>query len=677
MSKDRNCRWSFADRNNGDQYSGPNSSTQETFAKGIPYNSLIREVIQNSLDARISFDEPVTVKFSFRGQRADEFPNLLDLEAAIEACREFYPTNAQAQSTYNFMLQSIRMIKEDNWLPYLLISDSGTKGMSYVPIEEDINHDNPFLAFVRSLGIHSEQENGTGGSFGFGKAAYFGLSPFATVLVSTRVEDNGEMKDFFEGSAWLSTHEFKKSDGTTQLKSNVGYYDNNDGLPVQDFNAIPEPFRRDNSEGTGTNFYILGVKDDSREAYELMKRAVLENFWYAIYTNELTVELGPKIKINSQTLKSDFEQMQNDGSNSKLLSPPYFNVKRLGDINDGKFFRKTINLDDVKELSGISDTALGQLHILIKKDESGNNRFLRMRRLKMLIDTKGGYTNDGFYGILYVSEGGADKILRTTEPPAHDNWSYTRLRAWSEDRKNAKRLLDTLDSIAQQSISEFFNHASKKKTTVKDINKYCAIRDEKEKREDSSEGNNYGGSITTEAANDRKKHPSDLIGGEVLETITVNSEPEKGKTTYRGGSGSGDKDKEGKGGRKRPGDTGKGYKESEKGKKRRLYKPLSIRKTHCLAEEVDNVIRHVVMITSGEDIKNAAVEINVSGSSGKESIPIIEIEPGKGKIAGAESNIVEGLNLRKGLNQFWIRFSEPNKYALKLSNRTQPDEQKK
>ena len=55
-------------------------------------------------------------------------------------------------------------------LEYIKVSDYNTKGMHYAP------NDSPFHAFVRALGLTVKEEDSSGGSFGFGKAAYFLMS---------------------------------------------------------------------------------------------------------------------------------------------------------------------------------------------------------------------------------------------------------------------------------------------------------------------------------------------------------------------------------------------------------------------------------------------------------------------------------------------------------------------
>lgn len=59
---------------------------------------------------------------------------------------------------------------------YIKVSDYNTKGMDYKP------NDSPFHAFVRAVGLTVKEEESSGGFYGFGKAAYFLMSPIHTVF---------------------------------------------------------------------------------------------------------------------------------------------------------------------------------------------------------------------------------------------------------------------------------------------------------------------------------------------------------------------------------------------------------------------------------------------------------------------------------------------------------------
>ncbi|MBD5263624.1 MAG: hypothetical protein HDS39_06075 [Bacteroides sp.] len=660
---EKQCKWHFADRSATDQYSGPNNPTIENFnGNGGHIKSLIREVIQNSLDARKSFDSPVIVKFGFCNIQTKDFPELLNLKDTLQACKDFYPTNYQAKEVYNAMLRKLDQFRDQNTFECLRIQDFGTKGMDYVPVRIDTEHNNKFLAFMRSLGVHSQQEHGTGGSFGFGKAAYFGLSPFSTVLASTCSQDiDGEYNYYFEGTTWLSTHYYEKN-GERNFKSHVGYYDNNDGEPISNYDDIPEIFRR-NKEETGTTFYLLGIESGDtasrNEIYEKMFVQVLENFWLAIYYGELIVEIGRdnNLTLNKDNLKDRIDYaISNNMSFSRDYNPkPFFDA-----ITNDKSLHKIYDL-------GMDSygNSYGKLQIFLTKDKEGINKFQRSRRLLMTVENKKGTTTEGYNGITLLSDGYGDKLMQKSEPPAHNKWDYTRLPARSSVRKEARYLLDKISELEQACVAELFDHASRNRDHVKDIHQYCAIVDEKSKREDDDgllESNN----ITTEKENEHLEQKKQKIEGIVLSTITSTTEPEKGGP-LRGGTTNTTSDKTRKPGRKRPGDTKQKYAKSSDGKERRLYDPTRV-KVHCVAlKNNNNEYEHELLVTSmQEEIKDASIIVKVEGAAGSQNVKINHTNTGK--VCSTHPYVIEGINLTMGLNRIKIKFEDSSrKYAISLS----------
>lgn len=151
---------------------------------------------------------------------------------------------------------------------FIRVSDYNTKGMAY----DEGKTDSPFYAFVRSAGVSAKDDNAAGGSFGFGKAAYYLLSPISTIIVSTCTD---KMDKYFEGATSLCTHTYK---GVKKVA--FGYYDDNNGKPISEEWNIPVMFRRSEP---GTDINILGFDlKYADEAIKEMIEAVLRNFWMAI-----------------------------------------------------------------------------------------------------------------------------------------------------------------------------------------------------------------------------------------------------------------------------------------------------------------------------------------------------------------------------------------------------------
>ena len=90
--REKNCKWFFADQPPGGREIGPNNAMEQSFKKH-PYASLVRESIQNSLDAVLDNNEPVRMKYEFREMKSEDYPNFFDLRNHIQGCIDYYPKN--------------------------------------------------------------------------------------------------------------------------------------------------------------------------------------------------------------------------------------------------------------------------------------------------------------------------------------------------------------------------------------------------------------------------------------------------------------------------------------------------------------------------------------------------------------------------------------------------------
>ena len=82
--REKNCKWYFADQPNGQEV-GPNNAMEQSFKKH-PYASLVRESIQNSLDAVLDKSQPVVVKFSILEIKGENYPEFFELKHHIKGC---------------------------------------------------------------------------------------------------------------------------------------------------------------------------------------------------------------------------------------------------------------------------------------------------------------------------------------------------------------------------------------------------------------------------------------------------------------------------------------------------------------------------------------------------------------------------------------------------------------
>ena len=153
-------QWHFVENPN---LNGPNDAIHEKFRQNA-YYSIVRESIQNSMDVQLDHSKPVVVKFETLNINQAEHPELFTIKEHIQSCLEYFKNDIQAQDLFNGMLN---YLETNSSIKILKVSDFNTQGMKY---EKD-NPTCPFTSFM-SQGI-SSKPSGAGGSYGFGKGAYY------------------------------------------------------------------------------------------------------------------------------------------------------------------------------------------------------------------------------------------------------------------------------------------------------------------------------------------------------------------------------------------------------------------------------------------------------------------------------------------------------------------------
>ena len=135
--------------------SGPNVISGDGILKLLSgsqfdkWDVMIREAVQNSWDARVQY----VINFTVRGSKLSN-ENLDVLSEAI------------GYSEYGFEL--IKIIKQSNSI--IEVSDSGTTGLTGPDGFNDFENSKQqrYLKFIYEVG-NTQQEEGSGGTFGYGK----------------------------------------------------------------------------------------------------------------------------------------------------------------------------------------------------------------------------------------------------------------------------------------------------------------------------------------------------------------------------------------------------------------------------------------------------------------------------------------------------------------------------
>jgi hypothetical protein len=373
--------WTFP-QNLGGQEDGFHNAGVETF-KGNLERYLAREVIQNSLDARIDQKKPVLVRFQLEQLKSADIPDIAALKDTFKRCWKYWQTDDKA---LDFFQQAEKLAKAET-IAALRIGDFNTTG---VP-GSDIDRAKGWYSLIRCSGS-SPKGPGEGGSFGIGKYAPFAASRMRTVLYSTL---NDEGKYAFQGVAKLVSHEHPRK-GIAQA---TGYLGNADTSSIREKKKIPKKFLRAKK---GTELVVLGYKADKLWNKELIY-SILENFWPAIHFGALEAEVGGAA-INKANL---LDLLESYSAEEEFAAHHYYRA-----YTDAK--RKTFS----KNLPTLKQVEVR----LFAGDPDLPKRVAMVRKTGMVIYHKRFQSIAPFCGVFTCRNKDGNDVLRQMEPPRHDEW---------------------------------------------------------------------------------------------------------------------------------------------------------------------------------------------------------------------------------------------------------------
>ena len=287
--------WRFPSRNGGIDYVNESSSAHFSDA---PIPKLVRELIQNSLDARQDgLSEPVTVTFTETSVKRGLI-GAAGLQHHLQSCLD-RAEEEDREDMVEVYANALSVVRKRE-IPCLAVRDTGTMGLN----------DARWRALVLQEGGISKGGGAPSGSYGTGKNAVLNVSDLQTVFYSTRiVEGRKGRTDRLQGKATLTGH--MDPSGSGEDLQHVGFYADKDGNPVIGNRNIPEFFRLDD---VGTGVYIMGFNPQSSDWVDQITTSVIENFFYAIHHQTLVVRVQPRkgdeVLVDHQTMGYLFDRLR-------------------------------------------------------------------------------------------------------------------------------------------------------------------------------------------------------------------------------------------------------------------------------------------------------------------------------------------------------------------------------
>ena len=427
------CKWVFPPNNNA-VINGINDAGIATFASTM-YDSLVRESIQNSLDAKADWaDGPVEVHFTQENIPRNKIPGYESLSEALKKCEVVESNN---ELTRNFFKTAYETL-DFNSINVLKISDYNTTGLKG---SSSGKSGTAWSRLVKESGTN-DKDGVAGGSFGIGKSAYFACSIFRTVFFSSLSEDNEKSNI---GVARLISFDL---DNETKSIGMGFYAEGNKLLAIQDLADFDGKPKRTEY---GTDIYIIGNYFDSNLAFNLID-SVISNFLVSIYKELLVVYINDVI-VDSSYLVSYFNEKKAipraSLSSEKAELLDYYMILSNQESTT-KYVR--LNSNEYGSEFGFKD---GECELYLKKGDELNRKVLITRKTGMKIFEQGRISSSIlFSGILYVSGSNMNKLFREMEGPAHNRWQPNQQAV---DYKKQEEAYKKLREYIKNKVNELFS----------------------------------------------------------------------------------------------------------------------------------------------------------------------------------------------------------------------------
>ena len=422
--------WRFGN-NDTQESEGPNNPGIANFTDDR-IGGLVREVLQNSIDARASTNKRVEVSFQVRELPVGDL-DLPGLKRALDASRKSHVIDDRHKQQFQRGLQAVNDATKSSVITALNITDSNTTGASDKKGQRDKWH-----SLTKTVGLSAKDARDSGGSFGIGKHAAFAATDLRTVLYSTAYHEDGAdgpIRRRFTGKSILVSHEVgdKAYRASGWLEADGNTLRNGD---------VPPPFRL-NSPGTQIN--ILGFDDSSMEQWEKeAKESLVTHFFHALANNNLSVCIGDST-VDQESL--DEAALGMDESIRGLIDVSRSEVRAHTDIPDigrvnlriivdehGEYGQKTVAL--VRDAGMMITRQLGNMRI------TPSQRMIQFPRRWL-----------GFTAIVECLSHGERSLLREAEGPRHDKVSAD--NADASERKKVSSALRQLGKWVVNAIGKY------------------------------------------------------------------------------------------------------------------------------------------------------------------------------------------------------------------------------
>jgi hypothetical protein len=408
---------------------GPRTAAVLTFSDDIN-NSVVKELTQNSLDARRTKGGELIIKIKLVDIDINAIPNFSSFLEIFKQMKDYWNNKSPQYSTFFKTAEKSISTKK---IKTFVFEDFETNGLN------GNDKEGTFQSCVNSDNVSTKDSQDSLGNHGIGKNSVFGLTPIQTVFYSS-LNSIGEFK--FKGISKLGTY----VDVAGIKKAEKIYYGDcvseSEVLLINDNNYIPEVFRRTSA---GLSQFVLGV-DIGDEWKENIKKAFISNYWFLFENKKLKVVIGD-FELSFENYREEAEKLFNESDTIKDTNPlPYIKAYKTSLICKEKNIFKIGNV---------------KLYLLeAEDDEVFPNRVVFLRDgMRIKSDALGvGGLPTKIAGVMFCEDQIGNSILGAMEPHAHDKFSPELVKSkkltFDLSVDEARKILKEIDDFRKEIIRE-------------------------------------------------------------------------------------------------------------------------------------------------------------------------------------------------------------------------------
>ena len=463
-------KWIFPS-NNGGEVDGFNNASIDTF-NGTKLFSVVRETIQNSMDARLDMNKPVRVSFMLSEIEKVEAVGMNELVPFLEMARETARSQqSDSHSSVRFFDQAVISVNRAKRIPVFTISDFNTCGLEG---DYDDTHPNfkgdKWYALIKGSGLSQKSTAGALGSFGHGSKAPFAASSLRTVFYYSQISKNGKKEERFQGKSILQS---MRSENAVMTQG-TGYFSNSVKCdPILD-SKIPlwiKKLRESSGNGTGTSIVVpfpdLGLAVD--DFWQDMQISIIHNFYLAIKNKNLEVDFNGQQSLNANNLIAQFEKLLNDLEENQADDFEH----QMAALECAK----TIEFHSEDKAGVLVSKPFGRVSWYMRTGEPVAWRGVGIARQNGMLITETPQNLLKFPGtkpfdlFLCVEGESGSRILRSIEDPSHTKFEFDRIPDL-EERQEAESSYKAFVREVRQLILEHAAMDASEEEFIDDLNEF-------------------------------------------------------------------------------------------------------------------------------------------------------------------------------------------------------------